>query len=72
MSTLKPLPRPQINVKVYSACHVDTVKTLNSSDIYFAMTNNMARYSTYTLNMRQTDGQIIQRSICEKKKLNEK
>lgn len=67
ISTMKPLPRPQINVKAYSACHVNTVETLNSSDIYFVMTNNIARYSTHTVNMRQTDGQMIQRSICKKK-----
>lgn len=67
MSPMKPLPRPQINVKVYSACHVDTVQTLNSSDIYFVITNNIARYSIHTLNMRQIDGQMIQKSICKKK-----
>ncbi len=47
ISTMKLLPRPQINVKAYSACHVNTVETLNSSDIYFVMTNNIASYSQY-------------------------
>lgn len=47
ISTMKLLPRPQINVKAYSACHVNTMETLNSSDIYFVMTNNIARYSQY-------------------------